>query len=474
VTATTIDPRIIKARSALLMLHAFFGSLAMRLRVAERNDIQTMATDGKYLFYRRAFLDTVTERDVVRIVAHEVLHCALSHHTRRNGREHELWNIACDHIVNLMLKKAGFVIPPDRYCDDRFDRLNAEEVYRILDAERKKQEPPQPQPEPPQPQQDQDGEQQDGGDGDDSDESDDEGDVDSDDGDGDTDDEGESEGEGDAGGADAEGEGGGQGEGEGEADAAGTGTASDNYPTAHGDPGGDGEVLDAAPEHDKAANDESAEEWQVFARQAANIARRKGEGKLPGFAEEIIETLNDPRTDWRDVLRRFVDPSATKDYAWTQPNRRLMSMGYYAPGLITDGVHHVALLVDTSGSIDHEWLRKFGGEAQAALDDGAIDKVTVVFADTRVTRAAEFVRGEQIDFTVQGRGGTEFAPTFAWLNENAPDITAAVYFTDLDCSSFGPEPSYPVLWAAYDDSDPRALQHRMARVPFGECIELKD
>jgi predicted metal-dependent peptidase len=150
----------------------------------------------------------------------------------------------------------------------------------------------------------------------------------------------------------------------------------------------------------------------------------------------------------------------------------MMGMGYYTPGLTSDGINHVAIAIDTSASVDYTWLQKFGCEAQAALDDGAIDKVTVIFADTSVTNTAEYNKGETIDFTVQGRGGTAFAPTLEWVNENAPDVAALVYFTDLDCTDFGAMPSYPVLWAAYGE-DPRTVNSYMARVPFGECVELQ-
>ena len=106
-----IDVRVTRARSQLIMEHAFFGSLAMRLTVVERNDIDTMATDGKFLFYAKKFLDTVTELVLLFVVAHEVLHCALGHNTRRGGRDRERWNKACDYVVNWMLYKAGFTLP---------------------------------------------------------------------------------------------------------------------------------------------------------------------------------------------------------------------------------------------------------------------------------------------------------------------------------------------------------------------------
>lgn len=454
-----IDKRMIKARSALVMGHPFFGALALRLIVVERNDIQTAATDGKFLFYCKAFLDKISEVELIFVVAHEVLHCALSHMTRRGNRRWDLWQAATDYVVNLMLHDAGFTVPKwVKYFDQKYRGLNVEQIYNLLEQEEQKQQKEN---------EDQPGDDQCNGNGN-QDPSTPSPDLSGDTGTSPTtpDDSVEQ----DAGSGTGETTPGGQ------PSESSDGTSSpesttDKYAPAHGDPGGCGEVLDATPPHDQAALDAIADEWQVYTRQAVNVARRQGEGVLPGFIEELVDVLNTPQTDWRIELRQFVDPSSTKDYSWVSPNRRMMAQGYYVPGLISDGINHIALLIDTSGSIDYEWLRKFGCEAQAALDDGAIDRITLIFIDEQVHRTAEYTKGELIDFTCQGRGGTEFAPGFDWLNKNEPNVSAAIYFTDLDCHTFGPEPTYPVLWAAYD-SNPHVLKARMAKVPFGQCVEL--
>jgi predicted metal-dependent peptidase len=468
-----IDIRITRARSALIMMHPFFGALAMRLIPKERNDIKTMATDGTFLYWCRAFLDKIPEAELLFVIAHEVLHCALSHMTRRNGRRWDLWQAATDYVVNLMLHQAGFKVPAwVKYFDQKYAGLNVEEVYRSLENDEKQQQPePQPEPQPQDTGEDEDWLEEQANrpldDGDDVDDPDTHaGDNEPDDDDGEPI-EPEDQDQGDPG--------------EGSDDASGEGgTVSDAQPggqqgqaPSYGDPGGCGEVLDAAPPHDTAKLDDTAAEWQVYTRQAANIARRAGEGKLPGFIEEVMEELNSPQTDWRDALSRFVDPmSTTKNYSWSRPNVRLMSLGYFTPGLVSDGINHVGIAIDSSYSVDTEWLRKFGSECQGALDAGTIDKVTVMFADTEVRGHAEYGKGEIIDFTIPGRGGTAFSPTFKWVEDNLADLSAMIYFTDLDCTDFGPEPPYPVLWAAYDD-DPVAIRQRSERVPFGEVIELK-
>ena len=86
--------RIQKARTALLLDHPFFGSLLFRLGGRASNSIQTMATDGVSLFYNPAFVETLNAAELAGVLAHEVMHPALQHHTRRGDRDLKRWNIA--------------------------------------------------------------------------------------------------------------------------------------------------------------------------------------------------------------------------------------------------------------------------------------------------------------------------------------------------------------------------------------------
>ncbi|WP_315799326.1 DUF2201 family putative metallopeptidase [Bradyrhizobium sp. SZCCHNR3078] len=466
------DLRMTRARSALIMEQPFYGSLSMRLELIETDKFETMATDGRRLLYNPAFLDELSDRQIVAAVAHEVQHLALKHHTRRGDRDVLRWNRACDYAVNPILVRAGFHLPDGMLLDAQYDGLNAEAIYRILkqadseqqadqqqdqqdqDAGGNGQDGPEGQSDPPgqegdrqdkDPSASQDGQQGDQQDGDDP------------SGEGDQPaDTGDADGQQDGGSDDAqEGDGG---------EAQGSGSSG-------GDPGRCGQILDAAPEHDEAATAEAEAEWDIAVRQAVAIAKKQHAGTVPGFLQETVSDLADPRTDWRAELRRYTTPSSTKDYSWVQPNRRFMSQGLFTPGLISDGINHVAIVIDSSASIDQDALRRFGGECQSILDEGGVDEVTVLFVDTRVNRVDRYNKGDQIDFTVKGRGGTAFSPAFAWLDENAPEIACAIYLTDLDCTDFGPEPLYPVLWAAY--GDPRNIKSYAARLPFGECIDVQ-
>ena len=99
--------RIRKARTSLLLDHPFFGSLLFRLKSEECRSIPTMATNGVVLRYNPAFVDTLNAATLAGVLAHEVMHPALKHHTRRAKRDPRRWNEACDYAINPLLLDAG-------------------------------------------------------------------------------------------------------------------------------------------------------------------------------------------------------------------------------------------------------------------------------------------------------------------------------------------------------------------------------
>ncbi|MBR1824342.1 MAG: hypothetical protein IJ779_08940 [Ruminococcus sp.] len=68
------------------------------------------------------------------VLAHEYLHAGLQHHARRNGRDHYLWNIACDFVINGWLHEMQIGIMPQNglMYDETLKTLSAEEIYDML------------------------------------------------------------------------------------------------------------------------------------------------------------------------------------------------------------------------------------------------------------------------------------------------------------------------------------------------------
>ncbi|MGH7225077.1 MAG: DUF2201 family putative metallopeptidase, partial [Gemmataceae bacterium] len=130
------------ARSRLVLskdaCSAFFAALALRLEALPTWDVPTLATDGERLLFNPEYALALSEREVVGVVAHEVMHCALGHHARRGMRDPMRWNIACDLAVNPVLLGAGFALPQGRLLSGEGEfagwpaGLSAEEYYGRL------------------------------------------------------------------------------------------------------------------------------------------------------------------------------------------------------------------------------------------------------------------------------------------------------------------------------------------------------
>ena len=128
--------RIQKARTTLILDHPFFGTLLFRLGARPSRAVATMATDGISMFYNPEFVETLNAAELIGVLAHEVMHPALQHHTRRGDRNQARWNMACDYAINPMLLDAGLTLPKDVLIDDRFRGMSAERIYNLIEEEK--------------------------------------------------------------------------------------------------------------------------------------------------------------------------------------------------------------------------------------------------------------------------------------------------------------------------------------------------
>lgn len=126
----TAEQKIQDARMRLLVggspASRFFACLVMRLIPKELEHgtmivdptgmsepiwFTTMATDGRYLYWSRVFVDGLDDREVTATLCHEIMHCAHKHHIRRMGREPRRWNVAGDLAINSILNECGYKLP---------------------------------------------------------------------------------------------------------------------------------------------------------------------------------------------------------------------------------------------------------------------------------------------------------------------------------------------------------------------------
>src|SRR4029077_12304966 len=167
---------------------------------------------------------------------------------------------------------------------------------------------------------------------------------------------------------------------------------------------------------------------------------------------------------WREALKRFVTQQAKADYSWTPPNRRYIGSGLYLPSLRSEQIGPLVFAIDTSISMDVDALKQAVAELNAIVCDVEPPEAHVIECDTKVHAHTVFTPTEYLIgfMTLHGRGGTRFSPVFEKIAELEIQPDCLIYFTDLDCADFGPEPPYPVLWAStyYENA------------PFGELIRV--
>jgi len=126
---------ISRAVTQLAITAPFFGSIALSTKIKEDTTIDTMCTDGQHIWWSPDFVEQMNQQNPqynMTVIAHEVSHIVLHHHLRRGERDADLWNIACDFVVNLILKDAEFDLPEGALLDDQYKGMTAEQVYDRL------------------------------------------------------------------------------------------------------------------------------------------------------------------------------------------------------------------------------------------------------------------------------------------------------------------------------------------------------
>ena len=112
---------------------AFFCTLAFSFVYIWDWVIGTANTNGRNIRLSPAFWMSLDADERLFLLLHEVLHCAFMHMIRLPaGWCHDRFNIACDHVINLMLIKRGFKMPACGYADPQYEGMSAEEVYKLL------------------------------------------------------------------------------------------------------------------------------------------------------------------------------------------------------------------------------------------------------------------------------------------------------------------------------------------------------
>jgi predicted metal-dependent peptidase len=523
------DKRIGVCMAVIQTNSPFFAVLIKKLLLVPSVFIPTMATDGNAILFNPKFTNSITEGECIFVLQHEILHCALKHFIRMEGRDPKLWNYATDYAINYMLQEMYNDSNPDgakrlegALYDTKYADMKAEDIYdklleegfqpqtNMMNQKPGNQQCPSCGGSGEEQNQDQnqgeDGDQQGGGgdqegDGQGQDQGGDQGGGDGQDGQ-----DGDGQGSGGQGdGQDGDGQdGGGQGsgsQGDGQ-DGQGSGGhshgqggqpcktcgGSGSVPGG-GQPGegnqqgvnpGDGWNVGgiATPEQlgkyytdpdnpgKKPSGKELDKTWEVATKKAMKQA-----GNMPGNVKRMIGDILDPVINWKSQLKKFINSLAKKSQ-YKIPNRRHIHSGKYLPGMkrSMDGITNIIVGIDTSGSISDEMVRTYLSEVYDILKTFDPEQTIIHYIDTEIASTDIIKKKGKPDLNkIGGGGGTAFKPLFDWIDANMKpkDVSVVLYFTDLYGDTSFKKPKYynKVIWVLEKDS-------RHLDVPWGKKLVL--
>jgi len=421
-----IENKLGAARTRLILDKPFLGALVLRLPIvaADPSWCKTTDTDMKKLYINPDYIQQLTIEETQFALAHEALHCALSHFTRRTHRVKLRWDMACDYAINPILIEDGLKPPPHILYLREYSGMTAEEIYPTLQDNEN----------------DADNELGQANDGDN--------------------DQGEESDQGEV-----------------------KDTQQQKLNSQQQDEGkdgkgqtGEGEQSSADFKQGEADNDSQKEpppvpnndeiqtlsaQWQQRLAGAAQQALQAG--KLSQSMARLVDHLLQPQLPWRMLLARYMSATAREDYSYTRPSSRRGEPAIY-PRLRSHKINIVVAL-DISGSIASKEIKEFLSEVDQ-IKAQVRARIVLHACDTEVTDDGpwEFEPWDELKLPIQfkGGGGTCFTPVFDWVEkqEMRPDLL--VYFTDAEGEFPATEPYYPVIW----------LVKGKAPVPWGQRIQL--
>ncbi|MBE9526279.1 MAG: hypothetical protein IME94_04820 [Proteobacteria bacterium] len=418
----SIENKLSAARTKLILDKPFLGALVLRLPIVDADPswCKTTATDMKKLYVNAEYIQQITAEETQFVLAHEALHCALSHYSRRQHRVKLRWDMACDYAINPILIEDGLKPPPHIFYLREYAGMSAEEIYPTLidnenDADNEL------------------GQNQDQED----------------------DNQGESSDQGDAKSTENQklnseqqesGERGKGQTGEGKESEQGSGESTQKEPPP-------------IPNNDEIQS--LSAQWQQRLAGAAQQALQAG--KLSQSMARLVDHLLQPQLPWRMLLARYMSATSREDYSYTRPSSRRGEPAIY-PRLRSHKVDIVVAL-DISGSISTKEIREFLSEVDQ-IKAQVRARIVLHACDTEITDEGpwEFEPWDELKLPIKfkGGGGTRFTPVFEWIEKQDMQPDLLLYFTDAEGEFPEQPPQYSVVW----------LVKGKEPVPWGQRIQL--
>jgi predicted metal-dependent peptidase len=129
-----LETKLSAARTRLILDRPFLGALVLRMpmQAADPKWCATIGTDARAFYYNPGYIDSLSLEQTQFALAHEALHCALSHFARREHRVKQRWDVACDLAINPILIREGMTPVPGALYNIGYEGMMAEEIYPLV------------------------------------------------------------------------------------------------------------------------------------------------------------------------------------------------------------------------------------------------------------------------------------------------------------------------------------------------------
>jgi len=175
-------------------------------------------------------------------------------------------------------------------------------------------------------------------------------------------------------------------------------------------------------------------------------------GRMGATVPRVIGDLLEPKVDWREVLREFVQSAmrGKDEYTWRKMSKPYMANDMYIPSMHSETMGELVVAIDTSGSIDNEQIAEFASELASICEVCSPEKVRVLWWDTKV-HGEQVFNGNYQDIAKMlkplGGGGTHVGCVSDYMIKNSVNAEVLVIFTDGYVESdIKWEVSAPTMW----------------------------
>ena len=426
-----ITKKIYLSKIRLLSRHGFFGCLliGMDFVLVTEKDITIndtgIATDGETIYVNPFVVDKYSNEELDILIMHELLHIALKHCFRGKDLNKQLYNRACDIVVNSnirqVLKEKGEIYigedPLEHVAPDGKEGYmhSAEEVYSLLAYNYAVNDL------------------MSSGSSDEDQDSDDDSD------------------------------------GQSQSSSSGNSKSKKKKAKKAFD---DVKAVDShEPWSMEELTDYQEDLLDAKILKAAEMDALKNCGSVPLGVELAIKELTDPQIDWKEYLQSFIQENIV-DYSFNPPDKRFSEGDLILPDFneMETVVKNILFMVDTSGSMTMKEITACFSEINGAIQqfNGKLQGF-LGFFDAEVQNVEEFDYDTDITKIIpHGGGGTDFKAIFKYIKDkmvdNPPD--SVIILTDgyADWPSEEETMGLPILWI---------INNEDRTPPFGKVGRIK-